>query len=374
VARFFLAADLLVHPAYHENTGTVILEALVAGLPVLTVDVCGYAPYVKEAQAGLVLPSPFKQENLNRGLIEALLSPERITWKKHALDFAKSADIYSLPEKAVDLLESFLEKGKGRSFAALRMTSGGLKEAIQRRTFEEYMELRGEVFREQKGRRTQRVELEGQGYFLKQHFGVGWKEIFKNLAQFKWPILGAENEWRAFERLNALSVLTPAAIAYGSRGLNPARRRSFLLMEELKDLISLEDFCRDWKKQPPSFALKSALIRKVAGIAKIMHENGINHRDFYICHFLLDPRSLQLYLIDLHRAGQHRRLARRWLIKDLAGLYFSSKDQGLSRHDYWRFIKAYRQKPLRDIIAKEDSFWQKVTARGDQLYHAHAQT
>lgn len=149
-------------------------------------------------------------------------------------------------------------------------------------------------------------------------------------------------------------------------------------MEELKGLVSLEDFCRDWKIQAPSFALKTALIRKVATIAKTLHENGINHRDFYLCHFLLDPETLQnpealtLYLIDLHRAGLHRRLRRRWRLKDLAGLYFSSKDQGLTARDYWRFIKAYRQKPLRDIIVKEKKFWKKVTARGDKLYHAHA--
>jgi hypothetical protein len=44
--RFLLGADLLIHPAYNENTGTVLLEALVAGLPVLTTAVCGYAHYI----------------------------------------------------------------------------------------------------------------------------------------------------------------------------------------------------------------------------------------------------------------------------------------------------------------------------------------
>lgn len=43
IPRFLLGADLLIHPAYNENTGTVLLEALVSGLPVLVTDVCGYA-------------------------------------------------------------------------------------------------------------------------------------------------------------------------------------------------------------------------------------------------------------------------------------------------------------------------------------------
>ena len=41
IPRFLFAADLLVHPAYNENTGTVLLEALVAGLPVVTTPTCG---------------------------------------------------------------------------------------------------------------------------------------------------------------------------------------------------------------------------------------------------------------------------------------------------------------------------------------------
>lgn len=100
VTSFLLAADVLLHPAYHENTGTVLLEALVAGLPVLTVDVCGYAHYVIEANAGMVLSSPFHQETFNDYLEKMLLSPLRETWRRNGILFAGKADIYSLPEKA----------------------------------------------------------------------------------------------------------------------------------------------------------------------------------------------------------------------------------------------------------------------------------
>jgi UDP-glucose:(heptosyl)LPS alpha-1,3-glucosyltransferase len=105
VAEFLLAADLLLHPAYHENTGTVLLEAMVAGLPVLTVGACGYAHYVHEANAGKVLPAPFRQTEWNRLLMEMLLSPERSHWHQNGLVFAHDRDIYHLPEKATDLIE-----------------------------------------------------------------------------------------------------------------------------------------------------------------------------------------------------------------------------------------------------------------------------
>jgi UDP-glucose:(heptosyl)LPS alpha-1,3-glucosyltransferase len=108
VSRFLLAADLLLHPAYNENTGTVLLEAIVAGLPVLTTDVCGYADYIKKADVGRVLLSPFQQAEFNQALQEMLLSPLRQKWQQNGLAFAKTADIYSMPERAVDVIESLI--------------------------------------------------------------------------------------------------------------------------------------------------------------------------------------------------------------------------------------------------------------------------
>lgn len=107
IPRFMLAADLLLHPAYNENTGTVLLEAVVSGLPILTTDVCGYAHYIQTANAGTVLASPFDQKQFNQSLESMLLSPQWNTWRANGLAFAKHADIYSMPERAVDIIESF---------------------------------------------------------------------------------------------------------------------------------------------------------------------------------------------------------------------------------------------------------------------------
>ena len=105
IPRFLLGADLLIHPAYNENTGTVLLEALVAGLPVLTSAVCGYAHYVEEAGAGLVVPEPFRPEQLNALLTHMLESQEaRARWQARALAFAETADIYSNAQHATDVI------------------------------------------------------------------------------------------------------------------------------------------------------------------------------------------------------------------------------------------------------------------------------
>ena len=105
IPRFLLGADLLIHPAYNENTGTVLLEAVVSGLPVLVSAVCGYAHYIAEADAGRVVPAPFVQDDLNRALAEMLADDAaRAKWSVNGLAFADSADLYSMPQHAADVI------------------------------------------------------------------------------------------------------------------------------------------------------------------------------------------------------------------------------------------------------------------------------
>lgn len=110
VVRFFLSADLLLHPAYNENTGTVLLEALAAGLPVITTENCGYAHFVEDANAGMVLRNPFQQNEFNIAIQSMLLSPKRAEWSRNALSFSKQADIYSMPERAAEILEKLAKQ------------------------------------------------------------------------------------------------------------------------------------------------------------------------------------------------------------------------------------------------------------------------
>ncbi|MQM32015.1 MAG: lipopolysaccharide core heptose(I) kinase RfaP [Candidatus Accumulibacter phosphatis] len=233
--------------------------------------------------------------------------------------------------------------------------------------------LAGEIFRELEARRTLRTEVAGRGYFVKIHRGVGWAEIVKNLLSLRLPVLGAANEWRAIQRLSEIGVDSMHAVAYGLRGRNPGRQHSFIITEELAPTLSLEDLCLGWKKHPPELRLKRALIARVAGMARRMHRAGINHRDFYLCHFLLhlDPAptadQFRLSLIDLHRAQLRAQLPRRWRDKDLAALYFSAVDIGLSRSDLLRFLAAYFACPLRQILRDEAPLFSHLASETRRL-------
>lgn len=238
--------------------------------------------------------------------------------------------------------------------------------------FREVDNLYGEVVRQMNGRRTLRFELAGHGYYLKSHKGVGWKEIFKNILQLKRPALGARDEYEAIRKLESLKIDTMTVAAFGERGNNPAKRESFLITEELCNTQSLEDFCMNWPQNPPTFQRKLALTRRLAWTVGTMHENGINHRDCYLCHFLLDLSTTdiavpQLFVIDLHRAQIRTEVPRHYLLKDLGGLWFSAMDIGLTRRDLFRFLKSYTGQTLHELMEKR-TLWQQVDKVARLLY------
>ncbi len=110
VSELMAAADLLMHPAYQEAAGIVLLEAIAAGLPVLTTAVCGYAHYITDANCGTVIAEPFSQEQLNDVLRKALTqSLLRMAWAENARYYADTQDLYSLPEKAADIITGGLD-------------------------------------------------------------------------------------------------------------------------------------------------------------------------------------------------------------------------------------------------------------------------
>lgn len=242
--------------------------------------------------------------------------------------------------------------------------------------FSVVQQIEGEIFRHKEGRRTLRFERGNKSYFLKDHQGVGWLEIIKNLVQLREPIISAKNEWRAIQLLEKHHIDTMTIAAYGEQGRNPATIKSFLITDELTDTMSLEYVGEQWQKSPPTFKTKVMLIKKLALITKNMHKHGMNHRDFYLCHFLLDDafakhntidEDTAIHLIDLHRAQIRIKTPLRWVIKDLGSLYFSAVRVPLTKRDLLRFMIIYSGKNMRECVGKYHDFWQKVGKRANKL-------
>lgn len=108
VPELLFASDCLVHPAYLENTGNVLLEAVVAGLPVICSGICGYAHYIEENHLGAVIPMPFSQQQMNNALQKILT--DHVDWQQRCADFSGTADIYSRPLRAAECIESIGER------------------------------------------------------------------------------------------------------------------------------------------------------------------------------------------------------------------------------------------------------------------------
>ena len=107
-------ADLMIHPAYMESGGLVLIEAIIAGLPVIATEVCGFAHYIEEAEAGLVVPEPFEQDTMNEMVAQALKDPEkRECWSSNGVAYGqRQIDLYDMPANALAVIEAFAHTQK----------------------------------------------------------------------------------------------------------------------------------------------------------------------------------------------------------------------------------------------------------------------
>lgn len=374
------SADLLLHPARKELAGNVLLEAMLCGVPVVASAHCGYAHYIAEQQMGELIPANTSPIAIAE-LVASTLTINVDVWRTRGELFAQTSDVFSRPEVAVAALEKIASAKKSLvpDFIQIQSAAGQcvilrdelIDEWKGRDVFTLMENMQGKIAREMKDRQTLRFEINGCGYYRKWHRGVGWREVFKNLLQLRLPVLGAKNEWAALNKLRALTIPSLIPLAYGVRGKNPAKQQSFIVTRELTDVIQLDHYF-----EQNSVAIKSRrlILQQLALMVRALHKAGINHRDLYLCHFMLKPESLvagnnpEIYLIDLHRAQCRVQVTRRWKIKDLAAFYYSTLNLGFSRCDRLRFLKIYFDCPLRDILENNVSLLKLVQRRALKIY------
>ena len=256
---------------------------------------------------------------------------------------------------------------------------------------EAFLAIDGEVVKHVvASRRIIRFERGGRHFFMKQHYGVGWTEIFKNLFQFKLPVIGAEQEKSAIKAFGqpGVEIETATLAGWGKAGRNPSKQRSFIITDALFNTQDLETYLPELARhadRKAALRLKRAILNKVGDIARRLHSNGMNHRDFYLCHFriqlpdtgLPDPTDLHIYLMDLHRVQIRDEVPHRWVVKDMAGLLFSAlydaHDLPLTRGDILRVIESYTGLAWREALVQHEALWRDVIKRIRWTYqHDHA--
>lgn len=243
------------------------------------------------------------------------------------------------------------------------------------------LRLDGPVYREHKHRRTFRVELDGRPYFVKIHGNTSWAELLKNALRGRWPVLTARTERDAIRRLAALGIPTVAIAGYGCRGRAPAGLESFIVTDALEGTRQMDHLVDDWRALPlrQRHRLRRRVIEEIAHIARRMHGDGVTHRDFYLCHFLVRDRDwstcdasrpLDVHVIDLHRAELRRTAPARAIRKDLAGLLFSAFDADPSTPEMLRFLEIYDGRPWREGLAARRRLLSRIARRAIRLYRS----
>ena len=233
--------------------------------------------------------------------------------------------------------------------------------------FEKVRSLQGTVARSLETRKTLRFEMEGGAYYAKYHKGGSVGELLKNLLSLRMPVFSAKNEWEAIEHLHRHGVDTMTAVAYGYRGVAPLWTESFLITEELKNCISLEDVFQKGVWETLTVGERRDLVRLLAETVKRMHEAGVNHRDCYLCHFLWNREENRLYIIDLHRSQIRASVPHRWLLKDIASLYFSSLTQDIPSTYFMRFARVYGQEKLEGLLPGVSRKVEKIQRHNQSL-------
>jgi glycosyltransferase involved in cell wall biosynthesis len=94
----------LLLPARNEATGTVIVEAVSSGAPVIASGECGYAKYAALA-GSTVLPEPWQDSAFPRAIEELYLDRERAL--RHAVEYSSTVNYTQRADRTIDLMEDF---------------------------------------------------------------------------------------------------------------------------------------------------------------------------------------------------------------------------------------------------------------------------
>ncbi len=216
-------------------------------------------------------------------------------------------------------------------------------------TFADVMSLpEGFLRRNFPGRRTSRLDLQRpdgkvQTVYLKRYlpqYLTSGQRLLRRLCGRS--LDEARDEWEAVTQMAALEIPTLDLIARGQDSPdNSAVRTSFIMTAELSGAEEAHRYLATLDR-----ASRRRLLRRVAEATRRLHAAGWVHKDLYLGHYLVIPKpghpDPPLFLIDLQRCSRPRWFTRRWRVKDLAALTYSSLKAGATSADIAAVYRVYR--------------------------------
>ena len=155
-------------------------------------------------------------------------------------------------------------------------------------------------------------------FYIKRYSPTSIKNRIRDIFSLKWKCFDAYNEWNALLKFhkNQLPTLIPVLVG-------KIDKKTFLITLGLKGYCRASDLLE--KERGLDDDRRKRIIANIAFYAAKMHKCGFAHQDLYLVHFFIKGKEDTPYLIDLQRVIFQKALRRRWVVKDLAQLLFSSR-------------------------------------------------
>ena len=212
----------------------------------------------------------------------------------------------------------------------------------------------GVIVRDAGPRKTYRVETPEGVIFVKIHRDVPLKRRLNVTG--RGSSSPAHIEWDAISMMRKTGFDVPDPVAFGEEiNILGCPRRSFIITREVvgKQLDHLLEPGFPNPKELPERQARNQVLRDVAGMVRRFHSTGFYHKDLYLCHLIVtqDERWGRPFFIDLERVDRDFPPRRRWLVKDLAALYYSAPST-VTKADCLRFLLMYMSKTRVDAHTK----------------------
>ncbi len=348
-APFYGAADLFVLPTHYDPFAGVCLEAMACGLPVITTQQNGAAELIEEGENGYTVASARDVDRLAEKIGRALSSDRAAMGRRaaetalrhaqeahgqHILCLCRRVASETLP---LDTLpgappitvhradrDALAQSGLLSYDAIMSCAWGARLKTIRARTITRLTLL------------PKTVDV-----YLKRHRAPS---AWASLLGRPWVSEG-RREWDRIIHFHNVGLPTMTPVAVGERRSLFADE-SFLMTQALEGYTPLEQWVPETLATLPDGEIhqtKTALVQLLARLTRKMHQIGFYHRDFYLTHILLkvQPDGFDLKIIDLQRVLFHPWFPRRWQVKDLAALHYSTPSC-VTLRDRMRFYKIYR--------------------------------